>query len=604
MSYHHEQFTPEEIDEQIEWLLHMESPQTSSTSTSTRVVRELQTLAKDDQARIEKIRARLAEYAAGGVIVNLEPIAIQDYQDARQANEPLVAHQTRPRKGKRKLISLLAGLVAILTLASTVTIYEWVGYRAPDASLYQLGSQPYQQGIRGGGLIFSLQQYAITFPQSERVTSILVKNGDVVKKGQKVMQLEATQLNITISQAQAAVSAAQARLQQAQAAGQPSAIIAANSDYARAVANYNALLQQMNTTYIRDGALVAIADGVVTETDVSPGQMFQPNTPLMIIQDESKLVVHAKIPVTYYGQVTLNQPAVITTSAIPNLNIPGTVSSIVPVTDLNDTFEIWVQFDNSNPDTQRLRPGMTAFVRLSSRVPSQPKPSTPALGQDIGGGGTIYALQQYAMTYSQSERVTDLLVKNGDTVKKGDKLMQLDLTQHSMPLLQAQAAVSAAQARLQQAQAAGQPSAIVAANSDLAAATANYNALLQQTDSSTLRDGALISPGDGVVTGINVSPGQVFQPNTPLMVIQDETRLVVHAKLPVKYYKQVTINQPAMITAAAIPNLNIPGVVTSIVPITDLQADTFEVWVQFDNNNASTRHLIPGMTAFVRLQTP
>ncbi|HLZ56612.1 MAG TPA: efflux RND transporter periplasmic adaptor subunit [Ktedonosporobacter sp.] len=302
-----------------------------------------------------------------------------------------------PSGGGGNRVLMIAGSIFCLLLILGGVAYYMIGKSAPDATLYQLQTQATGQDIGGGGLIYSLQQYAITFSQSERVTGLMVKNGDAVHKGDKLIQLDATQLNISINQAQQLVTAAQTRLQQAQAVGQPSAIIAANADYATAVANYNALLQQMNGNYIRDGALLAIADGVVTETDISPGQIFQPNTPLMVVQDETKLVVHAKIPVTYYGQVQLQQPAVITTSAIPNLNISGQVTSIVPVTDpQTDTFEVWVQFDNNSANTRHLTPGMSAFVRLQTpqKKAAVPVPVVPRLAvMDIDNHPSVFVVR-------------------------------------------------------------------------------------------------------------------------------------------------------------------------------------------------------------------
>jgi membrane fusion protein (multidrug efflux system) len=277
----------------------------------------------------------------------------------------LPGFEGQPQSSSRMLVIAVAIFILLMLVGGMV--YYYMGKQSPDVTLYQLQASTTSPDIGGGGLIYSISQNAIAFPLSERVTAVLVQNGQSVKKGQQLLQLDQGQLNSSIQTLQANVAAAQTRLQQAQALGIPSGIISAEAELSAATASYNAAAAQLNNNFIQSGALVATADGVVTEIDISPGQIFQANTPLMVIQDETTLIVHAKIPVTYYGQVTAGQAAVITVAAIPNLNIAGKVMTVIPVSDpQTDTFEVWVQFDNNNANTRKLTPGMTAFVRLQT----------------------------------------------------------------------------------------------------------------------------------------------------------------------------------------------------------------------------------------------
>ncbi len=75
--------------------------------------------------------------------------------------------------------------------------------------------------------------------------------------------------------------------------------------------------------------------------------------------------------------------------------------------------------------------------------------------------------------------------------------------------------------------------------------------------------------------------------------------IIVRAELPLSYLGQVSIGQSAIVTPSALPNLQLTGKVTTIIPQANAQTDTFEVWVSVPNPNGT---FLPGMTAFVGIQ--
>ena len=86
-----------------------------------------------------------------------------------------------------------------------------------------------------------------------------------------------------------------------------------------------------------------------------------------------------------------------------------------------------------------------------------------------------------------------------------------------------------------------------------------------------------------------------------LLTILDESTIIVHAELPLTYLNQVSIGQSAIVTPSALPNLQLTGKVTTIIPQANAQTDTFEIWVSVPNSNGT---FLPGMTAFVGIQKP
>ena len=233
-----------------------------------------------------------------------------------------------------------------------------------DVTLYKAGIGNASQDIGGGGVVFPLQQINISYPNSERVIKIPVKAGDTVKAGDALLQLDPTQINIQVKQASDQKAAALAYLDSVSASGTSTAIADAQRQYDVAQSQYNALVAQSSSILVHNGDIVSPMAGVVTGVNINAGEVFSADTPLLTIMDESASVVHVKIPLTDIQQVHLGQSAVVTPSALPNLNFNGTVTSIIPVADSQtDTFEVWVNVPST---TQALLPGMSAFVRISS----------------------------------------------------------------------------------------------------------------------------------------------------------------------------------------------------------------------------------------------
>lgn len=222
------------------------------------------------------------------------------------------------------------------------------------------------------------------------------------------------------------------------------------------------------------------------------------------------------------------------------------------------------------------------------------------VNQGIGGGGIVFPRQQLDISYPTSELVKAVLVKAGDQVTSKQPLLRLDASQLNIQIQQAAADMTAAQATLFSAAASGNALQIAQAQQTYQIAKNRYNAMIAQAQSSTLRNGNLISPMSGVVTAVNVNPGEVVAANVPLITIMDESTVIVHAKISLSNLGQVHLGQQATVTPSALPSLTMQGTVSSIIPQADPQTDTFEVWVSVTNTN---RMLLPGMSAFVHLQS-
>ncbi len=286
-----------------------------------------------------------------------------------------VLQSSQPSKWKKKKPAVIAGLIlGLLVILGGAAFAVWrYAFSAPDVTLYRVGVQNVNLSIGGGGIIFPRQQLDISYPVAERVIAVMVKAGDQVSLKQPLIQLDPSQLSVQIQQAADDVAAAQAYLNSVYASGTAVNIAQAQQQYDLAKNRYNALVAEAASPLLQNGKLISPMDGVVTSVNVNPGEVFAADTPLLTIMDESTVIVHAKIPLTYLGQVQRGQQAIVTPSALPGLSFNGTVSSIIPQADpQTDTFEVWVDIPNTD---KALLPGMSAFVRIQrpARVLAVPR---------------------------------------------------------------------------------------------------------------------------------------------------------------------------------------------------------------------------------------
>lgn len=266
------------------------------------------------------------------------------------------------RPEHRKTFMLITGVVVSLVLVVGYLLARNLFSATPDVTLYQVSKQNVIQYSGGGGIVFPRQKFTLSYPEPEYATNVLVKVGDQVSINQPLIKLDPTRLNAQVKQQADDVTAAQAYLNNVSASGNAESIAHAQQQYTLARNKYNALVAESSSLLLHDGNLISPMNGVVTDIEVNSGEIFAPDTPLIVIMDESMVIVHVKVPLANLSQTHAGEQAIVTPSALPDLNFQGTISSVVPQADpQTDTFEVWVNVPNPQ---NRLLPGMSAFVRI------------------------------------------------------------------------------------------------------------------------------------------------------------------------------------------------------------------------------------------------
>ena len=235
-----------------------------------------------------------------------------------------------------------------------------------------------------------------------KIDKLYFNEGDAVKKGQRLVDLERTAYQAAYSRAAAAVSnsrieAARAKTNVAttelaykravnlkqqgiqaqelfdQARQSHDNAVAAFDSANQGVAQAQALLQQAQNDLDHTTILSPITGRAVQLNAhegevVIPGTMNNPGSVIAVIADLSEILVEADVGETEITGIRLNEPSKVHVDAIPDKEYDGHVAEIGSSAALKQGtgagmryFRVKVQFDN--PD-DRLRPGMTAQVSI------------------------------------------------------------------------------------------------------------------------------------------------------------------------------------------------------------------------------------------------
>ena len=259
--------------------------------------------------------------------------------------------------------------------------------------------------VRAPGKIEPKTQVKVSADVMGKIVSLPVKEGDQVRRGQLMLQLDDTQYRAALGQARAALASAEARVREAEASfriadatyARQQALFeqrllsqaewdqATNAHEAARASAVTAREEVSRAKAMVDGAadnvrkcrFVAPFDGVVSALNVEAGEivitgtMNNPGTQILTVSDLSRMLVRADVDETDVVDLRVGQAAKITVDAIPDTSFAGTVTeigntakrSITSSVEGQTNFEVKVVFDT---DVPQVRPGMTADVDIET----------------------------------------------------------------------------------------------------------------------------------------------------------------------------------------------------------------------------------------------
>lgn len=278
-----------------------------------------------------------------------------------------------------------------LALLPLLTSPSLLGQSAPHLELAKVESRTLTKTMPLTAEITPFLQTDIEARVPGYIERVLVDRGSQVKRGQLLVQLSAPEMAAQTQAALAALNEAEAELSQAEAqaaaAGSTAARLAEAAKTPGAVAGNeltqvqkqkdaaDALVQsrkaatqtandRLRATKEMQGYLRVVApfDGIITERLVHPGMMVNVSgqSPLLRLQQVSRLRVVVPVPETYVASVVHGQSVAFRVPARPGENFNGTISRVPHSIDPRSRSEM-VELDVLNRDGH-LAPGMYPTV--------------------------------------------------------------------------------------------------------------------------------------------------------------------------------------------------------------------------------------------------
>lgn len=243
-----------------------------------------------------------------------------------------------------------------------------------EVTISTLSITPFNHELISNGKLSAARYADLVFETMEPITSILVKNGEQVKKGQKLAELATFRLNNTKEQAKATLEQAKLELQDVligqgyplnQLSGIPDEILIlakSKSGYDQALAQYElAVYEKENAT------LLAPFDGIVANLFTKPYNKASTSEIFCTIIDPNSLeavftVLESELPFLKQGDKVEIIPF-----AMPENKTEGYITEINPVVQENGIVQVKASVRNNG----RLFEGMNIRVSVQRMLANQ-----------------------------------------------------------------------------------------------------------------------------------------------------------------------------------------------------------------------------------------
>jgi RND family efflux transporter MFP subunit len=228
-----------------------------------------------------------------------------------------------------------------------------------------------------------------------------------------------------------------------------------------------------------------------------------------------------------------------------------------------------------------------------------------------GGVGITAAGVSVPVSVDYRDTVTDVSVKPGMTVHKGQPLITLDPTpfQAQVAALHTkqqliQTEIQNTQGRVAVAQARGDAPQVAALNAQISSYQGQYVIVQQQIEIAQGRGTQLLAPMDGAIGEVKIVAGTVAAPGAVLLTVVDNAHIQVTASLPISDREFVAVGAPADINVTPSPGSTtsgpvLTGTVVQIAAGASGAGQVFQATV--DAPNTADRSVLPGLQAYVRV---
>ena len=219
-----------------------------------------------------------------------------------------------------------------------------------------------REDLQAVGSLRSNESVILRPEVSGRIAAIGFKDGQVVRKGQLLVALDATLNEAEVAQMKAEYDLALSNLKRSEDLASRQFISSSAQETAASnaqVAEAKLKLAQARLSKMR---IVAPFDGSVGIRNVSLGDYVKDGTDLVNVEDLRILKVDFRLPERNYSLVRVGQTIEVVADALPNERWQGRIEAINPKVDADGrSLEVRALLENTSG---KLRPGMFVRVRV------------------------------------------------------------------------------------------------------------------------------------------------------------------------------------------------------------------------------------------------
>jgi HlyD family secretion protein len=291
---------------------------------------------------------------------------------------------------KKKKIIIILGVIAVVAIIVVVNILK------SGEKTYQVQAEKVQKSdltsvVTANGKIVPRTDVQISAYVPAKIMKLPVEEGDKVKTGQLLVQLDATEYKAAVNQAKAQLASAKASLEQAQLVYNrqkelfekklsseeqydmaKTELDLAKARHQQAEANLDQAQYTLSKTTI-----TSPMEGIVTSLNTEVGEivmigtMNNPGTVIMAVSDMSEIEAEVEVDETDIAEVEIGQEAEIEIDAYPDTTFRGKVTEIghtarisgLGSQDQVTNFLVKVMLLDEVPS---IRPGMSASVDITT----------------------------------------------------------------------------------------------------------------------------------------------------------------------------------------------------------------------------------------------
>jgi len=313
------------------------------------------------------------------------------------------------------LVILLVGVKALQIVKMAFTPMVMPTTTVSSATVKEEDWAPVLSAV---GSISAVQGAVVSSELGGVVSQIAFENGGTAKKGDLLLQLDASAEEALLRSAEAEAELARQDLDRTRGLASQKVLSKAELDAAESKFNRaNAVVDQMRSN-IRKKTIIAPFDGQLGIRQVNVGQMINSGQQVVPLTSLDPVFADFALPQQHLGKLTPGLDVRVTTDALPGRAFNGKLTAINSMVDAN-TRNITLQATLENPD-HVLRPGM--FAKAEVTLPEKHKalviPGSAVSYAPFGDSVFVIEKKKDEKTGKESQAIRQQFVRVGES--RGD----------------------------------------------------------------------------------------------------------------------------------------------------------------------------------------